>query len=83
MRFFAVDQTMIIIISLKKLAKEFEGEFNCLGGCTVKNKTYLVPITKEVKRIDKSEKEIIQTISYKLQFIDNARFIYKLTNKSC
>ena len=35
---------------IKELAKEFEGEFNSLGGNTEIYKTYSVPITKEVKK---------------------------------
>ena len=58
----------------KELAKESEGEFNCLGKNTEKYKIFLVPITKEVKRIDKNGKEITKTISYKLPFIDSPRF---------
>ena len=55
---------------VKKLAKEFEGEFNCLGENTGKYKTFSVPITKEGKKIDKNGKKITKTISYKLQFVD-------------
>ena len=35
----------------KELAKEFEGEFHCLGGNTEKYKTFSVPIAKEVNRV--------------------------------
>ena len=59
----------------KELAKAFEGELNCLGENTEKYKIFSVPITKEVKRIDKNGKEITKTISYKLQFIDSTRFM--------
>ena len=52
---------------IKGLAKEFQGEFNCLGESTEKY--------KKVKRIDKNGEEITKTISYKLLFIDNARFM--------
>ena len=41
---------------IKELAKEFEGEVNCLGENTEKYKTFPVPITKEIKKIDKNEK---------------------------
>ena len=37
--------------------------------------TSSVPKRKEVKRIGKDWEEIIKTISYKLQFIDGARFV--------
>ena len=33
---------------IEELAKEFEGEFNCLGENTKKHKIFLVPRTKEV-----------------------------------
>ena len=59
----------------KELAKVFEGKFNCLRGNTRKFKTFSVPITKEVERIDKNGEEIIKPISYELQFIDNAKFM--------
>ena len=38
---------------IKKLSKEFEGEFECLGENTEKYQTFSVPIEKEVTRIDK------------------------------
>ena len=60
---------------IKELVKEFEGEFNCLGENTKKCKTFSVPITKEVKSIDKNGKEITKAISYRLQFNNIARFI--------
>ena len=37
--------------------------------------TFTVPIEKEATRIDKVAKEISKTISYRLQFIDSARFM--------
>ena len=46
---------------IKELAKQFEGESNCLGENTEKYKTFSVSITKEVKKIDKSEEENIKT----------------------
>ena len=60
---------------IKELVKEFEGEFNCLGENIKKCKTFSVPITKEVKSIDKNGKEITKAISYRLQFNNIARFI--------
>ena len=36
---------------------------------------FLVPIEREVKRVNKNGKEITKTISYKLKFVDNARFM--------
>ena len=52
---------------IKKLAKEFEGEFECLGENTKKCITFLVSLKKEN---DNGKK-----ITYKLNFIDSYRFI--------
>ena len=60
---------------IKEIAKTFEKEFNCLGENTKKYKTFSVPITNEAKRIDQNAKEIIKTMSYKLQLIESARFM--------
>ena len=60
---------------IKELAKDFEGEFNCLGENTEKYKIFSVPITRKVKRINKNGKELTKTIYYKLQFIDSAKFM--------
>ena len=60
---------------IRKLAKEFQEEFNFLGENTEKHKIFSAPIAKEIKKIDKNEKEITKTISYKLQFIHSAKFV--------
>ena len=60
---------------IKRLAKKFEEEFNCLGENTIKYKTFSVIITKKVKKIDKNGREITKTLSYRLQFINSARFM--------
>ena len=44
----------------------------CLGENKEKYKTFSVPIKKEIKKIDKDGNG---TISYKIKFIDTARFI--------
>ena len=59
---------------IKELANEFEGKFECLGENTEKYKTFSVPIKKEVTEIDKVGNESNVTISYKIKFIDSARF---------
>ena len=46
-----------------------------LGENTEKCITFLVPIQKEVSRIDKNGEEIKKTLSYRLQFIDSTRFM--------
>ena len=51
----------------KQLAKEFEGEFDCLGENMEKYITFLVLIKK---RCDNGK-----TISYKLKFINSFRFM--------
>ena len=55
--------------------EEFEKHFICLGEST---ETYIIfsgPKEKEVKRIDKKGNEITKAISYRLQFINSARFM--------
>ena len=51
--------------------RQFEG----LGENTEKYKTFSVPIEKEVTKIDKDGNESVVTISYKIKFIDSARFL--------
>ena len=51
---------------IKKLAEEFEGEFECLGENTEKYITFSVPLKKENHNGEK--------ITYKLKFIDSYRF---------
>ena len=60
---------------IKELAEEFIGQFSCLGETTEKLITFSVPTEKKVIRIDKNGEEITKTISYKLKFIDSARFM--------
>ena len=61
--------------NIKEPAKEFEGQFNFLGENTEKYKTFSVPATKEVKRINKNGEELTKTIFYKLQFTDSVSFM--------
>ena len=56
---------------VKELAKEFEGQFNCLGENAEKYTTFSVPLTKEVKIVGKNGEEITKKIFYILQFIDD------------
>ena len=55
---------------VKELAKESEGNFECLGGNTEKYVPFSVPIKKEIKNKDK-----IIKITYKIKFIDSYRFM--------
>ena len=52
---------------INRLAKEFDGQLECLGGNTEKYITFPVPISKELDNRNK--------ITYKLKFIDSFRFM--------
>ena len=60
---------------IKELAEEFEKQFTCLGENTEKYINFSVPIEKELTRTDKNGEKITKTISYRVQFIDSARFM--------
>ena len=60
---------------MKGLAEEFQNQVTCLGENTEKYITFAVSIGKEVTKINKNGEEITKNISYRLQFIDSARFI--------
>ena len=51
----------------KELAKDFQGEFECLGENTEKYVTFSIPIKKEHGNG--------KTITYKIKFIDSCRFM--------
>ena len=53
---------------IKELVKEFEGNFECLGGKTEKYITFSVPIKKKIENKDIE-------ITYKMKFIDSFRFM--------
>ena len=59
---------------IKELAKEFEGELECLGENTEKYITFSVPIKKEITKKDKDDNDKIIKISYKIKFIVRFRF---------
>ena len=59
---------------IKELAKEFEGNFECLGENTEKYITFSVPIKK---KIDNKYLEI----TYKIKFIDSYRFMSSSLSK--
>ena len=48
---------------IKELAKEFEGQLECLGENTEKDKTYSALIENEETKIDKHGNESVVTIS--------------------
>ena len=62
------------MIIIKELAEEFQKLFTCLGENTEKYITISVLIQKEFTRIYKDDKKFTKIISYRLQFIDSARF---------
>ena len=59
---------------IKELANDFEGKFECLGENTEKYKKFPIPLEKEATKIDKNDNESVVTRSYKIKFIDSARF---------
>ena len=65
----------------KKLAEEFEGEFECLGENTEKYITFPVLVKKEITKKDKEDNDKTTKISYKIKFINSFRFMSSsLTN---
>ena len=59
---------------IKKLVKDFDGNFECLGENTEKYITFSVPIKKKI------ENENIE-ITYKIKFIDSYKFMSMLVSK--
>ena len=62
---------MIIILSLRNEQKSLKNNLNVLEKT---NKPFSVPIKKEIRKIDKEGNKTVETISYKIKFIDGARF---------
>ena len=60
---------------MKELVNEFNGQFECPGENTENYKTFSVPIEKEIKKFNKDGNEDITTVSYKIKFINSARFM--------
>ena len=61
---------------IKELANKFEGEFECLGEDAEKHNFF--PFQQKITKIDKNGSGSIVTISYKIKFIDSARFMASL-----
>ena len=59
----------------KELAREFEGQLECLRENTEKYKTFSVPIEKEIKKVDNDGNKNIVAISYKIKITDIDRFM--------
>ena len=60
---------------INQLAKEFDGQLECLGENTEKYITFSVPISKE---LDNGK-----TMTYRLKFIDSFRFMSTSLSKEC
>ena len=54
---------MFIILSYKSEFRNLKKEFTCLGENTKKHITFIVPIEKEVTRIDKNGEETTKYMS--------------------
>ena len=61
--------------TIKELANEFEGQFECLGESKEKYKFFLFQKKKEITKVDKDGNESVDNIPYKIKFIDCARFV--------
>ena len=59
---------------IKKLVKEFEGNFDCLGENTEKYITFSVPLKKKIENKNLE-------ITYKIKFIDSFRFMSSSLSK--
>ena len=60
---------------IKELANKFDGQFECLRENKEKYKNFSVPIKKEIRKIDKDSNDSVETISYKIKFIDRMEFM--------
>ena len=60
---------------IKKIAEEFEEEFECLGENIEKYITFGVTIKNETIKIDKDGNDEIIEIFCKIKFIDSFRFM--------
>ena len=60
---------------IKELANEFGGQFECLGENTKKYKTLSFPIEEKIVKIDKDGYDSVLTTSYKIKFVESARFM--------
>ena len=63
------------------MENEFEGSFECIEENRETYKSFSVPIKKEVINIDKDGNKSVETMSYKIKFIDSSRFIVTSLSK--
>ena len=54
---------------------QFEDQFECLWKTIEKYQSFSVSIEKEIAKIDKDCNLSVVTVSYKIRFIDSARFM--------
>ena len=60
---------------MKVMANDFEGPFKYILKNREIYKKFSVPIKKEVIKMDKDGNKSVETISYKIEFIDSMRFM--------
>ena len=72
---FQRDSTYDYHFIIKELVNEFEGQLECTRENREKYKTFSIPVKKEIIKTDKDGHETVGIISYKIKFIDSARFI--------
>ena len=58
---------------IKELANEFEGQFECIRENKEKHKNFCLAIKTKIIKIDKDGNETVESISYKIRFIESAR----------
>ena len=63
------------------MENEFEGSFECIEENRETYKSFSVPIKKEVINIDKDGNKSVETMSYKIKFIDSSRFMVTSLSK--
>ena len=63
------------------MENEFEGSFECIEENRETYKSFSVPIKREVINIDKDGNKSVETMSYKIKFIDSSRFMVTSLSK--
>ena len=66
---------------IKELESEFEGSFECIEENREIYKIFSVPIKKEALNINKDGSKSVETMSYKIKFIDSSRFMVTSLSK--
>ena len=60
---------------MKEFVNEFKDQFECIGKITESINRVFVSIKNQIRKTDKEDNETIDTISYKIKFIDSMRFM--------